>query len=172
MQEYFIVGKVLKPQGVKGELKVQVLSDDSNRFDSLDSVFVKRGEQYKKLDILSADTRGEYSYITFQGIKDRSGAEGLRNIYLYVPREEAISLPEGRYFISDLEGCRVCTDAGEELGILEEIMQTGAADVYRVFGKRRLMFPAIKPLVLNVDIESKVIAISSSVLSEVVVYED
>lgn len=172
MQDYLIIGQIVKPQGVKGQLKVKVLSDDANRFDDIKTVFIKKDENFEVLSVKEADTRGEYAYIMLNGIDDMDAAEKLKNEFLYVDRENALKLEEGKYFICDLIGASISNDIGEELGVLEDILQTGSADIYCVKGKKNLMFPALKKLITIIDVNNKKIIVNSEVLSEVAVYED
>ncbi len=172
MQEYLIIGQIVKPQGVKGELKVKVLSEDINRFDDVENVYIKNDQHYELLSIIEAKTRGEFAYIKINNVNDMNTAEKYRNMFLYVDRENAIELEPDRYFICDLEGVTVYTDSGKNIGILNEILQTGSADVYCVVGEKKIMFPALKKLILEVDLHDRKIIISEQILDEVAVYED
>lgn len=172
MQDYLIIGQMVKPQGVKGEIKVKVLSEDENRFLDLKTIFIKDKDSYKPLEVSSSDTRGEFAYITLNGVTNRNEAEKYRNMYIYINRENALKLENGRYFICDLIGIEIYTEKDEHIGILADILQNGGADVYVVKGNKQLMFPALKRLIIKTDIESKKIIVDSRVLSEVAVYED
>lgn len=172
MQDYLIIGQIVKPQGVKGQLKVKVLSEDANRFDNIKTVFMKNDNEYKAVNVLDASTRGEFAYIILEDISDRDAAEKCRNEFLYVDRENAIKLEPDRYFICDLIGTTVYTENGDKLGILKDILQTGTADIYCVEGERNFMFPAIKKLIDEFDLEAKRIIVNSDTLEEVAVYED
>jgi len=172
MLDYLIIGQIVKPQGVKGQLKIKVLSEDANRFDNIKTVFMKTGEQYEAFTIESSDTRDEYAYITLSNIHDRNAADKLRNKFLYINRENAIKLEADKYFICDLIGIKVYTDSGEKIGILKDILQTGSADIYCIKGKKSLMFPALKKLIEKVDLEKEKIIVNGEVLKEVAVYED
>lgn len=172
MQDYLIIGQIIKPQGVKGEIKVKVLSEDENRFLDLKTVYIKEKDSYKPLEVLDSDTRGEFAYITIAGVCDRNEAEKYRNMFLYIDRENALKLEDGRYFICDLIGIDVYTEKDEHIGTLTDILQNGGADVYVVKGNKQLMFPALKRLIIKTDIASKKIIVDSEVLSEVAVYEN
>lgn len=172
MQDYLIIGQIIKPQGVKGEIKVKVLSEDENRFLDLKTVYIKEKDSYKPLEVLDSDTRGEFAYINIADVCDRNEAEKYRNMYLYIDRENALKLEDGRYFICDLIGIDVYTEKDEHIGTLTDILQNGGADVYVVKGNKQLMFPALKRLIIKTDIASKKIIVDSEVLSEVAVYEN
>jgi 16S rRNA processing protein RimM len=162
-----VIGTVLKPQGLKGEIKVMPHTDDVARFMLLKSVIID-GEQIK---VSAVDVRGGLAYIMLEGIESREDAERLRGKLLSVDRKDAIKPPPGFYFIADLIGCEVFAD-GERLGVLKEIYQNGAADVYEVRGEKNLMFPALKTVLKSVDIEAKRIELYAERLAEVAVYED
>lgn len=165
--ERIVIGKVLKPQGVKGELKVLPITDDVNRFNDLDSVFIDETEYAIK----SVKIREDGVFMSVNGIDDRNMAEVLRNKMLSVPRDKAIKMDEDSWFIVDLVGCKVIDDNGNELGKLTDVLQNGCADVYCVNGGK-LMFPALKKVLKSVDVDAKEIILYSDALKEVAVYED
>ena len=105
-------------------------------------------------------------------MNDRDAAEKLRGKELTVPREEAV-IADGRVFIADLIGCEVSFTDGETLGVLEDVLQYGAADVYVVRGaKGRVLFPALARVIKEEDPSAGVIALDREAFSEVAVYED
>ena len=150
MKEYLMIGQVIKPQGVRGEIKVLPLTDDPERFLDLARVFLDEtgGEA---LAVRAARTREGYAYLSLAGVEDRDAAEALRGRELFVPRAEAAPLPEGRYYIADLIGMQV---------------------VYEVRGKRTFRFPALKRALRAVDVEGARMELDSAVLSEIAVYDD
>ncbi len=115
---------------------------------------------------------GRFAYMSLEGVEDRNAAELLRGQELYVDRESAVTLPEGRWFIADLIGCRVFDGAGHPLGRLTDVLQAAGNDVFEVKGKKSFMFPAVRDVLLEVDIEGERIVVDAKRLSEVAVYED
>ena len=99
-------------------------------------------------------------------------AEGLRNLYVCVDRAHAVKLPPGRYFVADMIGCRVEDSQGKPLGVLQEVLETGANDVYVIQGDRQLLVPALKKLLTLVDVAHKRIVLDASVLEEVGLFAD
>ncbi len=171
--DYIRIGLVLKPQGIRGEIKVSCLSDRLDRFMDLDYVFVEDKGKYTRYNVKGARLGDDCAFLFLEKIYDRDAAESLRNKYICVDREHAIKLPEGRYFIFDLVGCTVITDTGTVLGTLDEVMQPGANDVYVVKnGKDEILIPAVKSFVLDIDVENKKITVKGDMLQEVAVYED
>lgn len=162
------IGIIIKPQGIKGELKVKPLTDDPARFLSLKSVCLEGAGEMR---VISAAVRGGYVYLRLAGIEDRNAAETLRDKYLSVKTEQALKKESGRYFIDELLGAQVYI--GEELiGTVSDISNFGSADVYTVTGVRTVRFPFIKRLIVSVDSASKRIVLEPAAFSEVSVYED
>lgn len=171
--DYIRIGIVAKPQGIRGEIKVNNLSDYLERFLELEYIFVEDKGNYIRYNVKGTRLGDECAFLFLEKIYDRDAAEALRNKYICVDREHAIKLPEGRYFIFDLIGCTVITDDGKELGKVDEVMQPGANDVYVVKNdKDEILIPAVKSFVLDIDIEKKLITVKGDMLQEVAVYED
>lgn len=165
--EKIIIGSVAKAQGLKGEVKIQPLTDNLDRFSELKSLFIDDMEY----EIEYAKELVNGLFVKFCQVSDRTQAESLRGKKLTIPRQKAIALEEGRYFIVDLIGCDVYV--GDNLcGKLKEILQNGSADVYVVKGEKSFMFPALKDVLLSVDIENKIIKLDAKRFEEIVVYED
>ena len=114
MPETIVIGEVLKPQGIRGELKVKPFTDDAEVFRDFTRVFVEE-TPYK---VLSVRTGGGLVFLGLKGVPDRNAAELLRGKQLYVAREDAPVPEEGRYYIADLLGCNLVTETGETLGRL------------------------------------------------------
>lgn len=170
--DYLRAGLILRPHGVHGELKVLPLSDDMERFRSLTHAYLELVHAYEPVGVSKAEIRGKDVYLSLSGVQDREQAEKLRNVYLCVDRAHARPLPEGEYFISDLVGCEVLDTEGTVHGTLLEVLQTGANDVYVVRGAKTLMIPALKKLLVSVDIQHGRIMLDADVLKEVGLFED
>ena len=171
MKNYLMIGQIVKPQGVRGEVKVLPLTDDPERYGELETVyFDEKGEKSAK--VLSARVREGFAYVALEGVADRDAAERLRNQALYVDRAHASPLPEGRYYISDLIGMQVTDENGAELGQLVDVMQAGGNDVYEVKGARVFRFPALKKVLKDVDVEGGSMVLDGAVLAQIAVYDD
>lgn len=169
MQKTFNIGLIVKPQGVRGELKVQPLTDDAERFLTLKEALID-GASYK---VLSARAGGGSVYLWLGGVADRNAAEKLRGKYISVTRENAVPLEEGRYFIADIIGCGLFTESGECIGRITDVTaaRTDIITAENEQGKA-IRFPFLKDAVLSVDIESGRITVRGSRFSEIAVYED
>ena len=171
MKKFLMIGQIVKPQSVRGEIKVLPLTDDPERYLDLEYVFLdEKGET--QLEVTGARIREGFAYITLDGITDRDQVERMRNMFLYIDRANAAPLPEGRYYVADLIGMTVETDQGEQLGKLVDVMQAGGNDVYEVKGKRVFRFPAIKKVLTNVDIEAEKMTLDGETLKQIAVYDD
>ncbi|MDY3887791.1 MAG: ribosome maturation factor RimM [Agathobacter sp.] len=161
MIDMFRVGVITQPHGVRGEMKVFPTTDDPRRFEDLDTVILDTGKEKRNLTIQSVKYQKNLVILKCKEVNDRNEVELLRKAELYVTRDQAVELEEGEYFIADLLGCKVVSDEGEDLGVLDDVLQTGANDVYSVKkkGEKELLIPVIPQCVLNVDIEKKEILV-------------
>lgn len=170
--EYLRIGLVVKPQGIKGELKIMPTTDNPNRFKGLKQVYVEQGKEHVARSVSSVSVRNDSVVLTIAGIETREAAEAMRGKYLCVDRQNAVKLPEGRYFVVDLIGCAVEDTNGISLGKLYDVIETGANDVYAIKGQRSLMVPALKKLIKSVDIANKRMVLDAAVLEEVAVWDE
>ena len=161
------VGTILKPQGIRGELKVKPFTDSAETFRKFGSVRID-GEAYK---VLSVRTGDGMVYLALRGVPDRNAAELLRGKPVEILREEAPALPEGSYYIADLLGAEIVTETGEVLGHLKDVTKAGT-DIYTLeTGEKEVMFPAVKGLVLSVDVAAGKIVLDEKRYREVAVLE-
>ena len=160
-----LVGEVLKPQGIRGEIKVKPFTDSAEDFKNFKRIFLD-GEEYK---ILSVRAGAGEVYLALRGVPDRNAAELLRGKKITVPREEAPEPEEGRYYIADLLESEVLTEAGETIGRLIDIRQA-ATDIYTVkSGEKEILFPAVKGVITHIDVENKQITVDKKRFEEVAV---
>ncbi|MDE5896783.1 MAG: ribosome maturation factor RimM [Clostridia bacterium] len=165
MEKELIVGEVLKPQGIRGELKIKPYTDSAEDFRSLKRVFLG-GEEFK---VLSVRTGGGAVYLGLRGVPDRNAAELLRGRQVTIPRDEAPEPEEGRYYIDDLLGSEIVTEAGKVLGMLTNIRQA-ATDVYTISAEgKEILFPAAKGVIVRIDVGAKKITVDEKRYSEVAV---
>lgn len=154
MAERVIIGTVVGIHGIKGEVRVLPWTDDPGRFSQLKVVVACYGGSERKMHVASARTHKNIVILSFKDINSANEAEKLRNWTIEIDKKDLLPLPEGRYYIFDLIGLRVRTLAGENLGVLTEVLQTGANDVYvvRSDDAREVLLPALKSVVKKVDI--------------------
>lgn len=162
------VGKIVKPQGIKGELKLLSLADSPEVFNVIKKVFID-GDEYKILSVRIADG----VYLALKGIADRNMAETFRNKFVYADRED-IPVEENRYFVSDIIGCTVCFEDKMVLGRIDDVSSRGSTDFFTVktTDGKSVIFPHLKAVVVAVDISEKVVIIKKERFNEVALYED
>jgi len=150
---FLVVGKLRRPHGIRGEMKMTVLTDFPQLLSRGQKVFV--GESHQPLAIRSARWQGEDMLIAFEEYSDRDEAGVHRNQMLYMHVEDFPSLTEGEFYLHDLVGLNVISEDGQDMGTLVEILKTGANDVYILKGPHgeEILLPAIEEVVLKVDIE-------------------
>ena len=145
-----VVARVIGPHGRDGGLNVQILSDLPGRFDAGRPLLAGQSAY-----IVSGfrQTGPHHALLWLEGIRTRSQASILTGKYLTASPESDALLDEGEYFHYQLIGMRVRTDEGEELGEIQEILETGSNDVYIIRGKgKELLIPATAQVVLAVDV--------------------
>ena len=150
---FLVIGQVVSPVGLRGELKVDVMTDFPERFALLRTVYL--GEEMTPYTLSGADLRpsGRQVVLRLQGCKTIEQAEELRGQMVWIPIEEAVVLPEGQYYVHQVLGLAVETEAGEPLGRLKEVLATGSNDVYVVSdGQREVLIPVLEEVILNVDL--------------------
>ena len=161
MEDMLQVGVITQTHGIKGEVKVFPTTDDAQRFKKLKKVTLDNGKERRELEITSVKFFKNLVILKFKGIDDINEVEKYKKAALFVTREDAVPLGENEYFIADLIGLRVVSEEGEELGTLDDVLQTGANDVYIIDSEKHgeILVPAIKQCILCVDMEQNRIEI-------------
>lgn len=156
MSDKLEIGQIVNTKGLKGELRVNSFSEAQDRFETIDTILLKIKSEYKEHKIEKVGYSKNQVVLKLKGIDTIEDAEKLRNVYIYIYRKQLGELPEGTYYIADLIGLEVFTEAGEKLGIVDDIFSTGSNDVYVVkdeLGKQKLL-PGIDEVLKQIDIEN------------------
>ncbi len=157
MEEYFKIGVVSSTHGVHGEFKVFPTTDDVHRFSDLKEVEIRAPKKTFMAEIENVKYFKQFAILKIKGYDSLNDIENLlKGAELYVDRAHAVPLEPGEYYIADLLDMEVYKDDGERLGRLDDVIQTGANDVYDVIaddGKHWLL-PKIPSCVLDVDVEA------------------
>ena len=151
--EWATIGKVVALFGVRGELKVRLLTDIPNRFAELDAV--QLGPDHTRYPIESVRPhKGEMVVLKFEGIDDANAAEPLINLDLQIPVSKLAKLPADSYYQHDILGLQVFTLDERELGNIVDIIVTGSNDVYviKTQGGQQILIPAIKDVIKQIDL--------------------
>ena len=155
MEKLLRVGVITTTHGVRGEVKVFPTTDDPQRFKKLKQVILDDGKQQIDLEISSVKFFKNMVILKFKGLDNINDVEKYKQADLLVTRENAVKLQPGEYFIVDLIGLKGISDEGEDLGVLSDVIQTGANDVY-VFskeGQSDLLVPKIPDCVKDINLE-------------------
>ena len=172
-QEYLLLGEIVRPQGIRGEVKVRHYTDDPDRFHDLEIVFLKRGDSYEQMTVTDSRVQGDDVYLKFEGVEDRNEAEKLRNIQLWVDRDNAVELGEDEVFIADILGAKAFDTKGNPVGVLKDVLTPGGVDVFVLkTPKGTLMFPALKEVLLEMNADEGKLVLDENKLEEVALYED
>ena len=151
---FVLIGKFRRPHGIRGEVRMTVLTDYPELISPGQVIYA--GEKYTAYTVREIRWHGGDMLVSLKELPDRTAVEIFRNIMVYMKSEDMPELPEGDYFIHQLVGMEVITDQGEKLGILKEILITGANDVYLVESPegKELLLPAIEDVVLDINQDS------------------
>ena len=161
MEQFLQVGVISSTHGLRGEVKVFPTTDDAARFQTLKNVVLDTGREKLDLEIQSVRFFKQFVIVKFKGIDNINDIEMYKGRDLWIPREEAQELGEDEYYVADLIGMDVLLENGEKFGVLRDVMETGANDVYivdRVDGEEVLL-PAIHDCVLDVDVEKNTMTV-------------
>ena len=178
MNDYLMIGEVLKPQGLKGECKIRPCAADLSLFEAWDTLYLRRKEEMLPLPFRLSRIHEGFVYAFLGECRSPEDVERFRGEKLYVDRAHAAPLQEGEHYIADLVGCTVMDGQGRPLGILKEVLQNGPVDTWvfsavpSVPGSHPFMAPALLRVFPEVDLEKKSIRVEPSALEEVAVFED
>jgi 16S rRNA processing protein RimM len=157
----FPVGRVTKPHGVKGKLKVEYFGEDLESFSLYKEVVIKdalgRPETFEIAEVALQPPR---LILRLKGIDRIEEAEPLVGKELFAEKGILPELGKGEYYWLDLLGMTVETEKGNKIGRVKEILPTGANDVFVIDGKRgELLLPATEEVIQEVDLEKRVIKV-------------
>ena len=160
--QWFVVGKVLRPWGNRGGVAVENRSAHLERFRKLSTIRARLPGKQETQTLCVAEVRflKQRPILFFEGFTSINDAETLRNTLLEVPPEEAITLEEDEFFFHDLVGCKVLLEDGSPLGEVADIMETSANEILIVrHGKQEWLIPFIEVIIRKVDLPSGTITI-------------
>jgi len=151
------IGKIVNAVGMKGEVKVISYSDDADRFEMLDYVYVD-GERHEIENVRYKDST---VILKLSGICDRTAAEKSKNRIIMIEEEQLPELEEGQYYIKDIIGYEVTDESGDHIGCLEEVIKNSAQDIYRIRteGGRDILVPGVGEFILEIDSKHETIKV-------------
>jgi 16S rRNA processing protein RimM len=155
---FLLLGRVLRPHGVRGELRVEVLTAYPERVVPGSCVYLgldpEDADTAVPYSVIQARQHQQYLLLQLDDVADREAADLLRERFVMVPLEDAIPLEEDEFYLYQAIGLAVYTVTGELLGNVIEVLETGANDVYVVQGPRgEVLLPAVDDCIIEIDID-------------------
>lgn len=157
MAQMFNIGKIVNTHGVKGEVKIYPYTDDVTKFEKYSSLIV--GE--RRIEVVSVRIHKNMALVKFKGYESIDSVHELINQSVYIPREMADDDGEGHYIV-DLIGCIILDEYGKELGVLKDVLQNTAQDLYEIKrkdSKQVFYVPVVDEFVKSIDINARKIVI-------------
>lgn len=155
-EEYISIGKIVNTHGHKGEIKILPLTDFPERFFKMDKVLVfeKEKNTLKEFQIENARQHKQAIILKLKEILDMNEAEKLKGSFLQVKKEDLVELPKDHFYIFEIIGVKVFEVTRGYLGVLKDVIQTGANDVYVIEPKegKPILIPALKKVVKEINI--------------------
>jgi 16S rRNA processing protein RimM len=157
---FLLLGRVLRPHGIRGELRIEVITAYPERIVPSMRVYIgpdpEDAATAAEYEVTKARTHQQYLILQLDGVPDRDAADLLREQYVMIPLEDAIPLEEDEFYLYQAIGLAVYTVDGEHLGEVVDVLETGANDVYVVRGPRgEVLLPAIADCVIDVDLDAR-----------------
>lgn len=172
MDEYTVIGKVLKPQALKGEVRISPITRDVTQYLNYEYLYI--GENLERRDIDYARIQDSFVVVKFCNINDADTADSLRNELLYVDKSQLGQLADDEYYITDLIGCDVVdADSKELFGKISLVDEYSSVNtITMVKDDKEYLFPFLERVVKDVDISNKKVFVDKEKLMEVLVDED
>ncbi len=162
---FLILGQIMRPHGVRGELRLKIVTDYPERIAQLETVYIGT-DPYDRRSARAFAVAGtrrhrEHLLVKLKGIDTLDDAERYRGQMLMVSVEDAIPLADDEYYVFQVLNAAVVTTAGEHLGRVREVLETGANDVFVVQGTdwREILIPDVRHIVVDIDIINKVLTV-------------
>ncbi len=157
----FVIGKILKPHGVKGSVKVEIITSFPEHFLELNTVYIEHNNQKQAYSIEEARLSNRFVFLKLSGIDDYDRAASLRNHYIYIAQEDLKPLSENEYYIHDLIGLKVFDEQGAFIGTLRDVWTYSANDIYvlKTDDGAEHLIPAIQSVVKSVNLKERTMVI-------------
>ena len=152
--KYIEAGQIVNTHGVRGEVKIMSWLDSPEFLRSFHTLYLDG----VPVEVLSARVQKNFVIAALEGITDINAAMTLKNKTVCIDRDDA-ALPEGTFFLADILGAKVVTEAGEELGVLTDVLERPGNNVYVVRGETERLIPAVPEFILRTDVENGVITV-------------
>lgn len=158
MDKEIVIGKIVAPHGVRGDIRIMPLTDRPEQFLNLSYLLLEDGRQ---LTVKAARFHKRMVLVSTKEITTMNDAELLRDKKILIRAEDLPPLEEGRFYVADLIGLPVFDEEGKQLGTFKYSITTGSNDVYiiEVPGGKDLLIPALKIYVREINLQEKRIVV-------------
>ena len=159
MHNQIVIGKIVAPHGVRGDIRILPLTEKPEQFLDLDYLLLQDG---RKLTIKHARFHKRMVLVTTEEIKSMNEAELLRDQEVLIKAEDLPKLEEGQFYVADLIGLPVYDEEGKQIGTFKDSLSTGSNDVYviAVSGEKDILLPALKIYVKEINLAEKRIVVT------------
>ena len=156
---YLVVGRVLRPHGIRGEVRVEVLTAYPERLPQHTEFYLAAPDTpqvARRYPVEGLRWHREVLLVKLGGCDSRNDAEDLRGMLVEIPIEKAVPLEEGEFYLFQVIGVAVETEDGDSLGYVVDVLETGANDVYVVRGPYgEVLLPDIEEVILSLDVDER-----------------
>ena len=152
--KYLEAGKIVNTHGVRGEVKIEAWADTPEFLCGFDTVYIDG----QAVDLRSARVHGNFVIASLDGVENINAAMALKGKIVCIDRSD-VRLPAGRVFVADIIGARVVSDTGEELGVLADVWERPANNIFVVRGRREILIPDVPEFILSLDAESGLVTV-------------
>ena len=162
LPDFVVIGKITRPHGVRGTLRVEPITDDPQRFHLLSKIYLHDENDSRTIyNIENVQIADRYILLNVQDINTRNDAELLRGCYIEIPRQECLPLADGEHYYFELIGFSVVSNQGKVIGQLDDIYSYPASDVYVVKNNdKEILIPAVDEFVEHIDYKTGIITIN------------
>ncbi|MDO4990218.1 MAG: ribosome maturation factor RimM [Eubacteriales bacterium] len=148
-------GRIVNTHGVQGEVKIEVWLDSPQFLKSFKRLYLGAEQE---LRVVSARVHKGFVIAHLDGVDDVNAAMTLKNKTVFIRREDA-KLPKGAFFLQDILGARVVDEDGREIGVLEDVLETPASNIYVVKGESEHLIPAVPEFIKKTDADAGVVTV-------------
>lgn len=153
-EKYLEAGQIVNTHGIKGEVKITPWADSADFLKKFKTLYIDS----RPVKVISSRVHGSFLIAKLEGVEDINAAMALKNKVVFIDRDDA-KLPKGSFFIADIIGANVVSDEGEELGVLDDVMELPSNNVYVVKGEREILIPAVPEFILSVKPDEGIITV-------------
>ncbi len=161
--EFVVVGKVISPFGIKGEIKVLPIAPEEFVLSLQRIFFKKKGGDYLPFEVESTRRHGSFVLLKLKAFSTPEEVEQFKGAHIFLPREELPPLGEDEFYSFELVGMEVITDKGRKLGKVDHLKDFGVYDMLILEGEK-IIIPFVSDIVLNVDRKKGIITVKEDLI--------